>query len=153
MGSRSMPPPRRSTRREKLAAAVRWLEWAAGDLATAVAYRDDPSVPFRNSAYFAQQAAEKAFKAVSLLDDRAFDRVHDLEALSRDLPDDFALPTTIDELARLSDLAVEARYPDEGGTVDAEAAAGAIATATRLFEAAVAHFAVRGVPTGEIRPR
>jgi HEPN domain-containing protein len=148
-----MPPPHRSTRREQLAAAVRWLEWAAGDLATAVAYRDDPSVPFRNSAYFAQQAAEKAIKAVILLDNRAIDRVHDLEALARDVPGDFAVPATIDELARLSDLAVEARYPDEGDTVDADTAARAIATATRLFEAALAHFARRGIPTDEIRPQ
>ena len=153
MGSRCMPPRRRSPRRESVAAAIRWLEWAAGDLATAVAYRNDPSVPFRNSAYFAQQAAEKAIKAVILLDNRAIDRVHDLEALSRDLPDDFAVPATIDELARLSDLAIDARYPDEGDTVDADTAARSIATATTILDAAMAHFAIRGIPTDDIRPQ
>ncbi len=70
-----------------------------------------------------------------LLAGLGFDEVHDLEALATQVPPGFSLPVTTDALARLSDLATEGRYPDEGEAIAADEAAQAIATATKICSA------------------
>ncbi len=148
-----MSPRRRQPGAEHVTEAIRWLGWAEGDLVTAIENEANPKVPYRNAAYEAQQAAEKAIKAVILLAGLGFDEVHDLEALATQVPAGFPLPVTTDALARLSDLATEGRYPDEGEAIAADEVAQAIATATKICSAAVEHFVARGVDRASITPR
>lgn len=64
--------------------------------------------------FHAQQAAEKALKAVAVLLGLEVPRTHDLAALGQAILDDgAALPLTIDQLRSLNPFAVEYRYDDE----------------------------------------
>ncbi len=125
--------------------AARWLGYAGGDLVTARSNRADESVPDRNAAYMAQQAAEKAIKAVILLENKPFDMIHDVDTLATQAPNDFTVPASPTDLSWLSDLATFSRYPDDEEITrkDVERAielAGAIVTAARE------HFLARGIP-------
>lgn len=62
--------------------------------------------------FHAQQAAEKAIKAVLVVTDQAVSRTHDLVALATPLTHR-GLPVSLDELRLLNPFAVEFRYDDE----------------------------------------
>jgi len=64
--------------------------------------------------FHAQQAAEKALKAIAVLRSIEFQRTHDLAALAQSILEsggELCLP--IDELRRINPFAVEFRYDDE----------------------------------------
>lgn len=64
--------------------------------------------------FHAQQAAEKALKAVAVLRGLEVPRTHDLAALGQGILDNgTALPLTIEQLRGLNPFAVEYRYDDE----------------------------------------
>jgi HEPN domain-containing protein len=64
--------------------------------------------------FHAQQAAEKALKAVAVLRGLEAPRTHDLAALGQALLDEGeALPLSVDQLRSLNPFAVEYRYDDE----------------------------------------
>lgn len=64
--------------------------------------------------FHAQQAAEKALKAVAVLLGLEVPRTHDLAALGQAILDaGTALPLTVDQLRSLNPFAVEYRYDDE----------------------------------------
>lgn len=64
--------------------------------------------------FHAQQAAEKALKAVAVQSEIEVPRTHDLAALGQALLDKATpLPLTIDQLRSLNPFAVEYRYDDE----------------------------------------
>ncbi len=140
-----MAPRRKIPSADSVAEAVRWLGYALGDLATARANRNDSSVPYRNVGYSAQQAGEKAIKAVILLEARAFEMIHEIETLALKVPSDFTVPATMEDLAWLSDLETAARYPDEGDHITAEDIDRATWLADTLVKSAIAHFVARGV--------
>ena len=71
--------------------AGRWLAFARGDLESATALLATQT-PNRNVGYLAQQAAEKALKAVILLDNAPFEMTHDLTAVAAQLHADFPVP-------------------------------------------------------------
>lgn len=125
--------------------ASRWLAFARGDLETARAFLGSAAVPHRNTAYMAQQAAEKAIKAVILLDNLSFEMTHDLAALQAQAPSDFANPAGTLDLAWLADIETMARYPDEGDTVSSDDAERAVGIANAILTAAARHFVARGV--------
>jgi HEPN domain-containing protein len=90
--------------------AREWLESSREDLATAEVVLAAPSLSPRAAAWHAQQAVEKAIKALLVLDQIEFPFTHDLSALLVLLPE--PLPSANrHELASLSRFAVEARYP------------------------------------------
>ncbi len=134
---------------EPIKEAAGWLGYAFGDLATAISNRQSPDVPNRNAAYMAQQAAEKAIKAVILLENEPFDMVHDVDVLATQVPADFALPVSLEDLAWLSDLETMARYPDEGEVVTVDDVDRAIEIARKTTDAARGRFASRGVSDEE----
>ncbi len=71
-----------------------------------------PGVYLEDLCFQAQQAAEKAFKALLLRYDTYFPRVHDLARLITLLEHHGeSVPGQVREVARLSAYAVEARYP------------------------------------------
>jgi HEPN domain-containing protein len=89
----------RLARRDRLACATLML---LPELASSVA------------CFHAQQAAEKALKALMILHGIAFRRTHDLEELAARLEHaGQALPVSETDLIRLTPYAVEFRYDDE----------------------------------------
>ena len=92
-----------------------WLERAKAD-SRAVQQVDDQPL----SLYHAQQAAEKALKALMISDGRGFPKTHDLSELARALPASYSdrFNTDLFNTKNLDDLTkweVEGRYP---ATVD-----------------------------------
>lgn len=116
-----------------------WMTSSRGDLASASAlsrHRDEETSPSA-AAFHAQQAAEKAIKALLLDRGISFPRVHDLSLLVGLQPDE-----DFDEaVADLTKYAVEQRYPTGLGDplelnaeVDWPEADQAIATARSVVE-------------------
>lgn len=133
------------------AEARRWLAFARGDLDSAAALMAT-NTPLRNVGYLAQQSAEKALKAVILLDNAPFDMTHDLTAVAAQLPADFQPPVTISDLAWLADIETFARYPDEGDTLTRDDASRAVDMAGSILSAVADHFASHGIDERQIDP-
>lgn len=94
--------------------AERYLRMARRDEAAFLALLEIPSVDFSVACFHAQQASEKALKAVMCLLGVEFRRTHDLEALAGQLSDAGCAPSiATDDLRRLTPYAVEFRYDDE----------------------------------------
>ena len=87
-----------------------WLQHAHSDLALA---RTTPLPPilFEDLCFHAQQAAEKAIKAILVACDIPVPRTHNLRTLFDLLPAEVSVPANIQEAAGLSDYAVASRYP------------------------------------------
>jgi HEPN domain-containing protein len=118
------------------ALAADWLRFAREDLVGAEADLTDRRAHApRHVCFGAQQAAEKAIKAMLVARQMRFPLKHDLEELAN-LLDDAAAELRPADLAELSEWAVASRYPDfdEPAWADAERAAGA---ARRIVEIAV----------------
>lgn len=107
-------------------AAKEWLRFAREDLLSAEGMLVDRSTQQpRHVCFGAQEAAEKAIKAVCVARQVEFPFSHDLEALAGRLDPDAAVRSASPELAWLSQWAVASRYPGEGeepGWTDAERA-------------------------------
>jgi HEPN domain-containing protein len=131
--------------------AERWLAFARGDLDSATALQGT-NTPNRNVGYLAQQSAEKALKAVILLDNTPFEMTHDLTAVAAQLPADFQPPVTTWDLAWLADLETSARYPDEGDTITSDMAERAVGIADSILTAVAGHFSSHGIDEGQIAP-
>ena len=102
---------------------ARWLRYAEEDLITAETLLGQPHVAPRHACWFAQQAAEKALKAVLILLQIDFPRTHDLDTLHNLVPDGWQFKDACPDLASLTEWAVEARYPGDWlEATDAEAA-------------------------------
>jgi HEPN domain-containing protein len=109
-------------------------------LRAAEAATRDPDLVSRHACLFAQQAAEKAFKAVLVYRSVKFRRIHDLDALRNLIPDPNAWSITQGglDLAPLTVWAVESRYPGEGPDADTADAATAITIAKIVYDSIVA---------------
>ncbi|MBI3903603.1 MAG: HEPN domain-containing protein [Nitrosomonadales bacterium] len=94
--------------------AERFLRLARRDEAAFRALLATPSVDFSVACFHAQQAVEKALKAIMFLHRLEFQRTHDLEELAGRLMDaGVVIPLENEELRRLTPYAVEFRYDDE----------------------------------------
>ena len=105
------------------ALARRWLSKARTDLvlATVVLERDREGLEGWAAAFHAQQAAEKALKAVLVAVGEDPPRIHNLRALVAILPSDLKLSASADDLASLTQFASATRYlvDSSGGAEDA----------------------------------
>jgi HEPN domain-containing protein len=102
--------------------ATRWRACAHSDLNAARALLRDPEYFLRQVCFLAQQAAEKAIKAIFVLLDIEFPFTHDLDRLRDLLPEDWRVKTEYPDLAELTIWTVEARYPgDMPDVVEADA--------------------------------
>lgn len=91
-----------------------WLEAADGDLRTAVQLLSTPGYEvYRIPSFLAQQAAEKALKAVLTHLQIDFPRTHDLERLQGIIPRDWKEIRRCTGLDGLTRHAVDTRYPDD----------------------------------------
>lgn len=89
-----------------------WLAHAESDLTLARIAREQKDVFPEQTCFHAQQAAEKALKAVLLFKRIEFPLIHDIEELlelvkQNDLP----FPKEVNDAGLLTPYAVEARYP------------------------------------------
>lgn len=115
-----------------------WLRYAQedSDAAQRLSSTQD-SVP-RHAAWLAQQAAEKALKAILIYEQIEFPRTHDLDALRSVMPERWRVSLPNVDFARLSEYAVDARYPAHTPEISENQAAKAVSEAATLVDYAVA---------------
>ena len=63
--------------------------------------------------FHAQQAVEKAVKAVLIINNISYPQTHNIRTLLDLLPKEIVLPTDVDAATTLTDYAVSGRYPGE----------------------------------------
>lgn len=100
----------------------RWLRWADEDLVAAGHSAVDAEVAPRVACGLAQQAAEKAIKALLVAADVDPPKSHNLMRLARMLTEERASLLLEVDLEELTRWAIEGRYPedlDEATTADA----------------------------------
>lgn len=131
-------------RTDRLADTTRWLRYAEEDLTTAETLLAQAHVPPRQSCWFAQQAAEKALKAVLIFLQIDFRRTHDLNVLRELLPDSWHLKTVLPNLGDINKWAVIARYPDSGQEPTKADASEAVKQARAVWTAASTELAQHG---------
>lgn len=124
-----MPPERRPPDDP-----VEWLNRAKSNLARAKADVTLPSIYLEDLCFDAQQAAEKALKALLLSRNIIFPFVHDLAELVTVLQQSGQeVPAAIAEAARLTRFAVETRYPSLAEAVTREDYKRAVAIAEEVI--------------------
>ena len=96
-----------------------WLRHANSDLALA-RLTPPPCVLLENLCFHAQQAAEKALKAVLVFRSVSFPRTHSIRMILDLLAQHVVVPEEIQYSAGLTDYAVTARYPGVPEAVDTE---------------------------------
>ena len=131
---------------DRLADTARWLRHAEEDFVTAETLLEQPHVPPRQACWHAQQAAEKALKAVLIFLQIDFRRTHDLDVLRDLLPESWHLKTAHPDLSNLTRWAVEARYPeDRQGATEADASE-AVEQARAIWTSVPTALAEHGFP-------
>ncbi len=124
-----MPPDR-----QKPGTAEEWLSRAKGDLALSQAPLPKGAY-YEDLCYHAQQAAEKALKAIYRKNGWAFRYTHDVDELIAELREKgVEIPSVVAEAVVLTGYASEARYPGLEEPVSVEE----YSEAVRLAEAVVA---------------
>ena len=94
--------------------AAEWLLHAESDLRYAALGRGAPGILQSQVAFHAQQAAEKALKAVLVHASVDFPRTHDLQALLVLIGDaGMAVPPELEGVSALTRFAAETRYPGD----------------------------------------
>jgi len=95
-----------------------WMSHAESDLHLAELASQDESIRREQICFHAQQAAEKAIKAVLLSRRIEFPLTHDLEQLLEIAEDNgLELPEDVREAGFLTPYAVETRYPGQWGEI------------------------------------
>ncbi len=93
-----------------------WLRHARSDLALSCLPKTK-AILYQHLCFHAQQAAEKALKAVLTDQGVAFPKTHDLAFLMEALPSATVLPPSLLDLPTLNGYAVQQRYPGESPLV------------------------------------
>ena len=132
---------------EHLAETQRGLSYAREDLEAAEALVEQQTVVPRHICWLAQQAAEKALKAVLIFLEVEFPWRHDLDALRNLIPTDWEVKEKHPDLAELTEWAVEARYPGDWPDATEADARLATAQARAVWESVCADFVRHGFKT------
>jgi HEPN domain-containing protein len=107
-----MTPPKRGSKLQVPGSPDEWLTHAESDLHLARLAKDHTEILPEQVCFHAQQAAEKALKAVLLHYKIEFPLIHDIEALLEIVRQGgVSLPSDVAEAGTLTPYAVEARYP------------------------------------------
>jgi HEPN domain-containing protein len=127
-----------SERPERLRREVwRWLRLAREDMAAAEHLGDAAHLPHRVACLLAQQAAEKAIKAVLVAEDMDPPRLHDLRRLLERCASPIMAELDEPALEDLSRWSIAGRYPVDVDEGTAEDVASCLDTAGRVLELAV----------------
>lgn len=116
--------------------ASNWLQFARDDLAAARTLMADTEIPSRIACFHAQQAAEKALKALLVASSIPFTKTHDLVVLAGLQNDAVSEELALVDLLLLHPWAVEARYPGDLPDASDHEAAEVVATAASIFDIA-----------------
>jgi HEPN domain-containing protein len=112
-----------------------WLRRARSDIALARAGRITPDVLYQDLCFHAQQAAEKALKAVRVQLQREFPKTHSIVELLRLVGErGVILPEPVREAAVLTRYAVQDRYPGLAEDATPEDHQRAISPAERVLQ-------------------
>jgi len=109
-----------------------WLRYAYSDLELARVKRPS-DVLFEVLCFHAQQAAEKALKAVLIAKGVSPPKTHNIRTLLDLLPQEVIVPQEIEDAASLTDYAVTSRYPGDFESVDEEEYHEAVRLAETIF--------------------
>ena len=90
--------------------AVDWLRYAVSDLEIA-RITQSPQILLEGLCFHAQQAVEKALKAVLVARAISFPRTHNITTLLDLLPQDIVISSEVEAAASLTGYAVFTRYP------------------------------------------
>ena len=125
-----------------------WLKRARSNLARAKLPKVDEAL-WEDYCFDAQQAAEKALKALLLFNNIPFRFIHDIAELLTLLEQNgFELPEEIRSGAELSDYAVEARYPSLMEPVTEQEYKEAIAIAEQIVAWVTKHMVQKETDNG-----
>jgi len=95
-----------------------WLRRARSNLALAAQAPGQPEILYEDLCFEAQQAAEKALKAILVGRQRDFRKTHDVgELLDLVTSEGVSVPADVNEARRLTPYAVGGRYPRFGDDV------------------------------------
>ncbi|MFH1743355.1 MAG: HEPN domain-containing protein [bacterium] len=125
--------------------ARRWLRFAREDLTEAEAMLERGEFIPRHACWLAQQAAEKALKAVFVSLEIDFPKKHDLDALRNMIPEGWQVKSDHPDLAELTEWAVEARYPGDWPDATTSDAQTAVEQARAVWESVCSDFARHGL--------
>ncbi len=104
-----------------LARAAHWLKRAKSNLACAKVGKISGEILFEDLCFDAQQAVEKALKALCVKSGIVFKKVHDIAYLVELLEKgNINVPDGIQKAKTLTDYAIEARYPGDYEPVNEE---------------------------------
>ncbi len=111
-----------------------WLRHARADLQLARLARGQPGVLSEQVCFHAQQAAEKALKAILIARNMEFPFVHDLDELVELCREaGLTVPAGLEELDTLTPYAVAARYPGAESSPSETDASSAVELAARAI--------------------
>ena len=117
--------------------AKQWVEKAEEDFRNAEYTLTMPqNCPYSTVCFHCQQCVEKYIKALLVLHEVEFPRIHDIGELIRLLPENMPLSLTDEEQERLSDYAVMVRYPMEVEPITESDAKSALLITKRVREVA-----------------
>lgn len=136
------------TEDQRLAQARLWVRQARTDLRTAELALATPDLDPDPACYHAQQAAEKALKAVLVFLQIDYPFTHDLDDIRRRLPDDWRVKEEYRDLQALSNWVFKARYPGDWPPPTAEDAQQATTWARSIYEAVLRDLHERGYTEG-----
>jgi len=112
-----------------------WLESGESDLRLARLASRDSGVRPEQSCFHAQQAAEKALKAVLRFRRIDFPLTHDIEELLRLVEEGGpSMPDVVRQAGFLTPYAVEARYPGHWAVISGTEVAEALSAAEQVVE-------------------
>ncbi|NUM78675.1 HEPN domain-containing protein [candidate division KSB1 bacterium] len=130
---------------ERLALVHRWLRYAREDLLAAEAMLGQQSFWPRHACWLAQQAAEKALKAVLVYLQIDFPRRHDLDEQRNLIPEGWQVKADHPDLATLTEWAVESRYPGDWSDATEDEARVAVQQSRAVWNSVSADFTQRGI--------
>jgi HEPN domain-containing protein len=110
-----------------------WMDRARSSLAISKT-RYDENVFYEDLCFQAQQAVEKALKALLIFYKVEPEKTHNLVALIKELSKYIGIPEEINETAILSDYAVQTRYPGDYTPIEEEEYNNAIIAAEKCIK-------------------
>ena len=134
---------------EPLVETHHWLRYAHEDLIAAEAMLGRTPFSPRHACWLAQQASEKALKAILVFLQVDFPRRHDLDALRFLIPEGWQVKRDPSDLADLTEWAVEARYPGSWPDATKEDAQSALNQARHVWRLVLADLMSHGVEWSE----
>lgn len=119
-----------------------WLRHARSDLALASAHKTRRLL-YEHLCFHAQQAAEKAVKAVLVRHGISISKTHDLAYLLGQLPPHIKVPISLVTLPTLTKYAVQLRYPGEAVPATARDRRNALQMAQAAIDWAVSQLSTK----------